>query len=131
MKTIAAWDDTSEFALALQVYMNPFSIIGIGPAVYVKAYDPGNTGKFLPGHLTYQSIKDFLTFWVVFGTKRHEIPIPFIKREHLLGDVVASALSLIGVRPTKNCGCPSRHEWFNFWLAFVPWKDDIPDEYYS
>ena len=44
---------------------------------------------------------------------------PVVVPRFLLGDAVAWALSLIGIKPWEGCGCKSRQAWLNRWSLAI------------
>lgn len=105
----------------LDVRTNPFSMFHIGKAIKVKGYTfvDGELNE-LPGTVSYDTIAMFLTEWIVITSDKLRIKLPIIKKEHGLGDVVGAVLAKVGIHPRGDCGCPSRKEWFNWLLSFVP-----------
>jgi len=124
---IALREENNALQFRLRVRTNLWSILGRGPALKVEAFDDqglasgyGFSTKFLPGHIEYPTISEFLDEWEIVNSRRHNIPLPFLKKTYLLGNVAGRFFARLGVYPHKDCGCPSRKEWWNVLLAFVP-----------
>jgi len=105
----------------LQVRSNPFGFMRLGKSIHVTNFG-----------MRYKTVTDFFDDWQVIDAARYNVRLPFITREHLLGDVVAffaEKFPLFIKRLFR--GCSDRHAWLNWNLAFVPrWWGSVYENTY-
>lgn len=69
----------------------------------------------------YTTVSDFLDAWEVRYTNTRRIPVPFLKREIGLGNVVRVFAEKFPLWvKEKFDGCEDRRAWLNMLVAFVP-----------
>lgn len=100
--------------LVLRVRSNPLGALHIGHSIAVvpvRGLEP----------IKYKTVSDFLDAWDIKYANTNRIPVPFLKREIGLGNVVRVFAERFPLwAKEKFDGCEDRRAWLNMLITFVP-----------
>ncbi len=119
MDVIAKLRGTNRLRL-LHVKSNVFGALHWGNSIHVV--DPPDEGDEDTYHYHYRTISDFLDAWDIIVSKQKTIRVPFLRHKYGLGTVAGAIFAFFHIYPHGDCGCGARKAWWNWLLAFIPWR---------